>query len=104
MRLHFSALLVISSPCNVLARSMLNRAATTPSVQVLNGTYHGVHNVDYKQDFFLGIPYAQAPIQDLRFKPPQSLNLSWNGSRNATDYSDIVCLVSGRMLYSPDQL
>lgn len=32
---------------------------TAPTVTVLNGTYAGVYNDNYNQDFFLGIPYAQ---------------------------------------------
>ncbi|KAE9395822.1 alpha/beta-hydrolase [Gymnopus androsaceus JB14] len=35
---------------------------------------------------FLGIPYAQPPIGDLRLKPPQSINASFNGTLDATSY------------------
>ena len=30
-----------------------------PKVKVLNGTYAGLHSREFKQDFFLGIPYAK---------------------------------------------
>lgn len=33
--------------------------STAPSVTVKNGSYTGLHNSYYNQDFFLGIPYAQ---------------------------------------------
>ena len=59
----------------------------TPSVQVLNGTYTGIHSPYYNQDFYLGIPYAQPPTGNLRYRVPQSLNTSWLGARNATEYS-----------------
>ncbi|KAM0327407.1 hypothetical protein ACHAQA_005693 [Verticillium albo-atrum] len=62
-------------------------AESAPTVQVLNGTYHGLHNAVYDQDIFLGIPYAQPPVHDLRFRVPQSLNTTWDASRNATEYS-----------------
>lgn len=62
-----------------------------PTVTVLNGTYEGYHLQSADQDVFLGIPYAQPPVGDLRFRAPRSLNTSWNGIRSATDYSD-VCM------------
>ncbi|KAI9368145.1 Alpha/Beta hydrolase protein [Aspergillus egyptiacus] len=60
-----------------------------PTATVRNGTYVGVHNAHYGQDYFLGIPYAQQPIRDLRFTVPQSLNETWEGTREAKEYSEI---------------
>lgn len=62
-----------------------------PSAQVKNGTYEGVHSSAYNQDFFLGIPYAQPPVGELRFRNPASLNESWREARQATQYSGEVC-------------
>ncbi|KAF9739094.1 hypothetical protein PMIN06_007923 [Paraphaeosphaeria minitans] len=64
------------------------RSESCATAQVKNGTYEGAHNSQYNQDFFLGIPYAQAPVGDLRFKNPTSLNRSWTGSKPATQYSN----------------
>jgi triacylglycerol lipase len=61
----------------------------SPTATVRNGTYSGVHSSTYDQDYFLGIPYAQQPVGDLRFTVPQSLNESWDGVHDAKDYSDI---------------
>lgn len=58
-----------------------------PTVTVRNGTYFGLHNPHYNQDYFLGIPFAQPPLDELRFQLPQPLNHSWTGLRNATEYS-----------------
>ncbi|KAJ5635900.1 carboxylesterase [Penicillium longicatenatum] len=58
-----------------------------PTAETRNGTYHGIHNDNYNQDFFLGIPYAQQPVGYLRLRTPQSLNESWTMPRNATEYS-----------------
>lgn len=58
-----------------------------PVATVQNGSYYGVLNPTYNQDNFLGIPYAQPPTGDLRFRAPQPLNESWDGLRNATEYS-----------------
>jgi triacylglycerol lipase len=62
---------------------------SSPTVEVRNGTYTGLRSSTYNQDFFLGMPYAQQPVGNLRFTVPQSLNESWGGTRDATQYSDI---------------
>lgn len=38
-----------------------------------SGTLAGVQQVKYSQDLFLGIPYAQPPVGDLRLKEAQPL-------------------------------
>ncbi|KAK2126441.1 Alpha/Beta hydrolase protein [Fusarium oxysporum II5] len=58
-----------------------------PTVQVKNGTYIGTHSNSYNQDFFLGIPYAQPPVRNLRFNTAQSLNTTWTGKKPANSYS-----------------
>ncbi|POS72259.1 hypothetical protein DHEL01_v209348 [Diaporthe helianthi] len=64
-------------------------ATNTPTAQVKNGTYIGRYSADYDQDFFLGIPYAQPPVGDLRFRQAQPLNDTWEGVREALDYSPL---------------
>lgn len=63
------------------------RSRDAPTVKVRNGTYAGVYSPVYNQDFFLGMPYSQPPVGDLRFRPAQSLRSSWVGVKNATVYS-----------------
>ena len=63
------------------------KGGRVPTAHTRNGTYAGVHSMQHDQDFFLGVPYAQPPIQDLRFRVPEPLNEVWNGSRSATTYS-----------------
>ncbi|KAJ9606326.1 hypothetical protein H2200_009287 [Cladophialophora chaetospira] len=60
--------------------------ALVPKVDLKNGSYHGLHDVEYNQDFFLGVLFAQPPVGNLRLQLPQSLNSTWTGSRNATQY------------------
>ena len=45
-----------------------------PTAVVRNGTYKGVYSPQYDQDFFLGIPYSQPPVKELRFRNPKPLN------------------------------
>jgi triacylglycerol lipase len=73
----------------VLAVAHAAPRQSAPTVAVRNGTYTGVHSTTYDQDFFLGMPYAQQPLGNLRFTVPQPLNESWNGARDAKEYSDI---------------
>lgn len=42
-----------------------------PTATVGNGTYAGLCNANYKQDFFLGMPFAQVCSADLKL--PSSL-------------------------------
>ncbi|KAK8071345.1 hypothetical protein PG997_011548 [Apiospora hydei] len=64
-----------------------------PPVRLARGTYHGVHNENYKQDFFLGMPYAQPPVGSLRFAPPQPLTETFT-DRDAKAYGP-MCIGYG---------
>jgi hypothetical protein len=74
-----------------LAAPVANSAGQ-PTVTVKNGTYAGVYSSVYDQDFFLGVPFAQPPIGDLRFRNPQPLNVTWPGAKSAQNYSSEVDL------------
>ncbi|KAI9049954.1 hypothetical protein LZ554_006101 [Drepanopeziza brunnea f. sp. 'monogermtubi'] len=56
------------------------------TVTIKNGTVGGRYVASYKQDHFLGIPYAQPPLGPLRFTLPQPINKTWDGILNATEY------------------
>ncbi|KAF5022706.1 hypothetical protein F66182_5254 [Fusarium sp. NRRL 66182] len=79
--------LVAAGVCATSTKSFVHATASNaPVVNLQNGSYYGTHNAVYNQDLFLGIPYAQPPLNNLRFRHPQPLNSTWNGLRNATDY------------------
>lgn len=59
----------------------------SPTVSVKNGTISGLHSTTYNEDYFLGIPFAQPPVNELRFRNPQSYNSSYNGVLQATEYA-----------------
>jgi carboxylesterase type B len=67
--------------------SFVTVASSGPVVTVLNGTYEGLYLPSFNQDVFLGIPYAQDTGGQNRFRIPQSLNETWNGTRAAKQYS-----------------
>ncbi|KAH7304798.1 Alpha/Beta hydrolase protein [Stachybotrys elegans] len=60
--------------------------AKTPVAHVANGTYLGLWNEKYDQDFFLGVPYAKPPVGDLRFAAPEPLDEAFEEPRPATEY------------------
>lgn len=64
----------------------LQLATATLLATTKNGTYQGRYLQDWDQDAFLGIPYAQPPLGDLRFRWPQSINSSFDGTRDASAY------------------
>ncbi|XP_078595940.1 carboxylesterase 4A-like isoform X1 [Branchiostoma floridae x Branchiostoma japonicum] len=47
---------------------------------------------------YLGIPYAAAPLGNLRFKPPENVR-PWDGVRYATDFGDL-CMRAPRLSQS----
>jgi hypothetical protein len=68
-------------------KHFVSDSQNAPTVTLPNGSYFGIHSSHYQQDFFLGIPFAQPPVGDLRLRLPASLNTSWTGAKNATEYS-----------------
>ncbi|KAE8348664.1 Alpha/Beta hydrolase protein [Aspergillus coremiiformis] len=62
------------------------RGSSEPVAIIRNGTLVGVPNARYNQDFFLGVPYAQPPVGELRYQRPQPFNESWAAPRQAKSY------------------
>ncbi|GAA5994971.1 hypothetical protein JCM5350_001071 [Sporobolomyces pararoseus] len=59
-----------------------------PTVTIKNGTVEGVAIESYSQEAFLGIPYAQPPLGDLRLRKPKSLEKGFKGGKyEAKEYS-----------------
>ncbi|KAH8881065.1 alpha/beta-hydrolase [Thozetella sp. PMI_491] len=75
-----------------------------PIVTIKNGTYAGVYSPGFRQEFFLGMPFAQTTGGQNRFANPVSLNASWAGIRSAAAYSPFCPGYSESATnYSPDE-
>jgi carboxylesterase type B len=74
-----------------------------PTATVRNGTYIGVHSKAYDQDFYLGIPLAQPPVENLRFRNPQPLTTKWSQPRSANAYSASCVGYGGDNIAYPSQ-
>lgn len=79
-------------------------AANGPLVTILNGTYQGAQLAAWNQDAFLGIPFAQPPVKDLRWRWPQSLNESFTEVRDATQQGYSCMQYRGNFNMSEDCL
>lgn len=77
-----------------------NETSIAPRVQLSNGTLQGSHLSNFKQDAFLGIPFAEPPLDSLRFQPPQPLSQGWSGLKDATKYGH-ACIST---LIPPDEI
>lgn len=69
-----------------LAAAAPHRAASPPSsdsiAHTAAGPVRGIVGEDFRM--WLGIPYAQPPVGQLRWRPPR-LPLPWNITRDAVD-------------------
>lgn len=61
------------------------RAQSPLVVQVRQGKVRGTWSSDHEVRKFLGIPYAQPPVGDLRWRPPVPAE-DWSGVRDATAF------------------
>ncbi|KAF1808628.1 alpha/beta-hydrolase [Eremomyces bilateralis CBS 781.70] len=73
LALVFTVILVVLAVTNVFDGT----EEQIPTVTVRNGTVEGVYLKGYDQDQYLGVPYAAAPVDDLRFRNPQPLAEGW---------------------------
>lgn len=78
--------------------------ADSPLATTLNGTYQGKYLPGWDQDVFLGVPFAQPPVGDLRYRWPQSLDSAFDGIKNATQYGYSCMQYADNLTMSEDCL
>ena len=67
---------------------------------IKNGTIEGSHYAAANEDYFLGIPFAQSPTGANRYHLPQSINTTFDGTLQATEYAP-ECYGYGVCICSP---
>src|SRR5438105_1952733 len=77
--------------CALLAP--LAAAQQPPVIHVENGKLQGVPTADQKVIAYKGIPYAQPPLEELRWRPPQPVG-HWKGVFQARDFGS-HCIQQG---------
>lgn len=68
----------------VTGLSLPTPQTVAPRVSFSNGTLEGVHLPAFKEDVFLGVPFAEPPVNNLRLRHPIPYQKAWSGIRNAT--------------------
>ena len=75
-----------------------------PLATTKNGTYEGIHDAQYNQDYFLGIPFAAPPIGERRFNFPAPINSSFTGVKSAQKFSSVCVGYGVNSLPTPELL
>ena len=70
----------------------------TEVVSVEQGDLTGVYNEDHSVKVYAGIPYAKAPVGELRFKEPQAAE-SWDGVRACDEFGPMAMQARSTPLY-----
>lgn len=58
----------------------------TEVLEIANGKIQGVYNEDKSVQVYAGIPYAEAPVGDLRWKEPQDVK-DWDGVKDCSKFA-----------------
>ncbi|WP_202909796.1 carboxylesterase/lipase family protein [Mucilaginibacter pedocola] len=76
-------ILALLAVCTVHAQTNGNKAGTSPVIKTSGGSLRGATEGNVSS--FIGIPYAAAPIGQLRWRAPQPMP-AWQGERDATKF------------------
>ena len=98
----FSTLLVplLYTLC-VYATGIQVVATTRPEVMLSIGMFRGLSSSVNGTDKWLGIPYAQAPVGDLRFKAPVPITKRLSGVQDASTFGNACTQPAASNLGAP---
>ncbi|BGP19509.1 hypothetical protein JCM10213_006329 [Rhodosporidiobolus nylandii] len=84
------------APSQSAASPLVSRASSAPTATIANGTVTGLSLPSFSAEAFLGVPFAQPPTGERRFRRPQSLEKQFDGGVfEATEYSPFCPGVGG---------
>lgn len=86
----------------VIALFLFQSCQSTENIDTVvptdKGDIKGVHNSESGIYVYKGIPFAKAPVGDLRWKPPQPVD-EWDGTFDATEFG-AICMQSKPVPFS----
>ena len=96
----FAAVLILSyPPVQSVPAVNISDPQKTGVVTVAQGQLTGVYNADKSVEVYAGIPYAQPPVGELRWKEPQDA-LPWEGVRKADTFAPMSMQPTNLPIYN----
>lgn len=75
----FACILLLTwPPVKAVPASDASKPDATAAVSTHDGMVSGVYSADHEVEIYAGIPYAKAPVGELRWRPPQDPE-AWDG-------------------------
>ncbi len=79
-------LIAVSEPTVTSWKALSSYSKTRPVIQLNEGKAKGLLTKDEKVEVYAGIPYAKAPIGELRWKEPQDVE-PWEGEKDCSYFA-----------------
>ena len=77
-------------------------SGTSLTVRTSIGTFQGIANTANGFNAWLGVPFAQPPIGNLRFRAPAAINRPFSGVQNATAFKAACPQPVGCCVFLPE--
>ena len=85
-------------PVKAVPASDASKPDVTEVVQTQKGKVSGVYSADHQVEIYAGIPYAKAPVRELRWRPPQDPD-SWDGVLACDSFAPMSMQVTNLPIY-----